>query len=267
MKFFDTHCHFDADSFDRDRDLVWQHCRDSGISDLLVPGVIPSQWESARRLSERDGIWYAVGLHPLWIEEWQGQTGEVKTAVKQLEQALLAALDVNDTAKLVAIGECGLDKTSVLAIADQEAFFALQVALAAEHRLPVVVHARGTHAQILRVLRDVKSPAGGVIHAFSGSYEIAKSYWDLGFRLGVGGVITYERAHKTRQAIARMPLESLVLESDAPDMPHAGRQGERNSPEYIPRIAGVIAELKNLSVSDVARASFANSLALYQRHY
>lgn len=135
--------------------------------------------------------------------------------------------------------------------------------LAIEFNKPVILHSVRAHHYLLPILKKYRPQRGGVIHAFSGSYETAKQYWDAGFYLGIGGTISYERAAKTRAAVQQMPLESLVLETDAPDMPLQGTQGQRNSPEKLLEIAHCLAALRAQSVEQIAQQTSANTWKLF----
>ncbi|GAA5525610.1 putative metal-dependent hydrolase YjjV [Microbulbifer aestuariivivens] len=254
MQLIDSHCHFDFDAFADDRDRVWTSCRALGVRGMIVPGVSSGQWPDLFALVSRQPHWYgAVGLHPWWIER-------EPLPVDVLRQRLL---EYGARGDCVAVGECGLDKGLQVSLERQEAIFRLHLAAACELHLPVIVHVHRYHAQALRILKDVRPAKGGVIHAFSGSEEIAREYWQLGFHLGIGGTITYERAGKTRRAVAAMPMESLLLESDAPDMPLCGHQGERNSPERLPEIAAALARLRGISVEEVAAHTRDNTQRLF----
>lgn len=261
MRYFDTHCHFDFPVFEADRADVWARCNAFGLRHLLVPGVAPEQWPVVQQLAQQYGFFYGLGIHPWWLPPWQNNHGDA--AVDRFAVILKEAVVANDDQGLVAIGECGMDKSIDLPLVEQEAYLTLQLGIAEQYQLPVILHAHKVHADIQRLLKTHCLARGGVIHGFSGSYEIAKRYWDLGFRLGVGGVITYPRANKTRTAIAKMPLEALVLETDAPDMPLCGRQGQRNSPEYLPLVLEQLAALKQLPLEQVAEQCFRNSEALF----
>jgi TatD DNase family protein len=261
--FFDTHCHFDF--LPPPWPALWQQCRDAGLVGLLVPGVSPLQWPlvvDAVRSAPDQSVYAALGLHPCYLEQAdtpssaQALTDGLRAAIEQLRTTSAAAA-------LVAIGECGLDGMIDTPMAEQIVFFEAQLNLARELDLPVVIHARRCHNDMLRCLKHITVPRGGIIHAFSGSVEIAREYARLGYLLGVGGTITYERANKTRNAIAQMPLSTLVLETDAPDMPIAGRQGEPNSPLYLPEIAAVLAQLRGVSKEEVAQHTTLNALQLF----
>lgn len=255
IRFIDSHCHFDFHDFDVDRDACWQRCLKQGVQSLIIPGVEPDQWPRVARLcGENKGWRFAVGLHPWWINR-------VKFSITSLQNRL--AFYVN-TPGCTAIGECGLDANIDTPMRAQCDILELHLALAIEQQLPVIVHCVKAQNELLQCLKNF-SGVRGVIHAFSGSDELARQFWRRGFYLGVGGTITYPRAKKTRQAITAMPLESLLLETDAPDIPLLGRQGERNSPEFLPRVAEALARLKKIEVKEVARVTTANAATLFDR--
>ncbi len=271
--YIDSHCHFDFSDFDADRENVWLECNKRGVHAVIIPGVSLDEYPRAKEICDSlSGCYFSVGVHPWWIDELlksisAGQDGKplnVKNVVDGLREKHLEALK---SKKCVAIGECGLDKT-IRACADlQYEVFDYQLKLAKEHNKPLIIHSRKTHDQVLRHIKNISPNSGGVIHGvihgFSGSEQIAKDYVGCGFFLGVGGTLTYKRAKKTREAIKKIPLEYLVLETDAPSMPIQGRQGSRNSPEYIPEIAQVLAEIKGVSVEEVANKTSENSCRLF----
>lgn len=249
----DSHCHLDFSAFNSDREAVWQQCQQLGISALVIPGVSPDQWPEAQKISEfLKGIYFCVGMHPWWLEQVKPD--------KDFSQKISNLLDHPNC---VAIGECGLDAAIKMPLSEQQPVFEQQLSLACERGVPLVIHCRKTHSEILALLKRFQPEKGGVIHGFSGSLEIAEEYWKLGFYLGVGGTITYQRANKTWQAIAAMPLESLVLETDAPDMPLQGKQGERNSPLYLPEVGQALADLKQLPLADIIQQTTDNSCRLF----
>lgn len=257
MRFFDSHCHFDFAEFDESRELIWADAQAKGIQQLLIPSISPLSWETARQLAENhQGIYWAAGLHPWWIEkfiriaDWQNT----------LKQNLCKA--INDT-NCVAIGETGLDAMIATPLETQMKSFEVHLDVARQYAKPVIVHSRKTHAELINLLKSFPGFTGGVVHAFSGSYEQAKSLVDLGFCLGIGGVITYERAHKTREAVKKIPLEFLLLETDAPDMPLQGEQGKINSPVNLERIANHLAELKQQPLDMIARVTTENANRLF----
>ncbi|WP_250463978.1 TatD family hydrolase [Microbulbifer litoralis] len=254
MRLIDSHCHFDFDAFDPDRHRVWQQCRQVGVERLVIPAVSPPRWPALRELVAQQRDWYAaIGLHPWWVAETEIAPAELQ---RQIAQQVAES-------PCVAIGECGLDGAIVTPLAEQEPLFRAQLALAGELKLPLIVHACRCHSELLRLLKEYRPSRGGVIHAFTGSPEIAREYWKLGFYLGAGGTITYQRAAKTRRAFAALPLEAILLESDAPDMPLQGHQGQRNSPEYLPHIAAALAGLRGISVARVAEQTRRNTERLF----
>lgn len=274
MLFFDSHCHFDFIEFNADRPALWQACNTRGITRLLMPGVAPEQWQRAAQLcAQYDGLFYAAGIHPHWIEQQQwfqkdavglltGQTQEKIIALisKEVSQATGTGMS-----HCLAVGECGLDKMLNTPLELQQQLFSTHIEVANQLHKPLIIHCVRAHNELLSLLKKSKVNCGGIIHAFSGSYEVAQQYVALGFYLGVGGTITYERAQKTRTAVAKIPLEFLVLETDAPDMPLQGKQGQRNSPEYIPEIAKVLAELRGVTIREIADITRSNAERLFLR--
>lgn len=255
----DSHCHFDFDAFAPDRDEVWRRCREKGIDQLILPGVSIAQWRSLFALVNSEPAWYgAVGVHPWWV-------ADLAVSPERLQQAIAERVNKEraGSGRVVAIGECGLDGSIDASLAEQEAVLRPQLAAACELELPVILHSVKAHSELIALLKEFQPAKGGVIHAFSGSTEIAREYWKLGFYLGIGGTITYERAAKTRRTVSEVPLESLLLESDAPDMPHAGRQGERNSPEYLLTVAETLAALRGIPVEQVCAQTRKNTQVLF----
>lgn len=243
--FTDTHVHLDFPELADDLKALLEQCALQRINRLIVPTVAPSNWQKALALkthceNNKPLIYCALGIHPWYL--------------KGLSEHHLVELDnlINETLSkpnnLVAVGEMGLD--GVIAkeqdnLAQQITFFEYQLALTNKHQLPAIVHHRRTHEQTLMMLKQQTPNKGGIIHAFSGSYQQAVRYIDLGFKLGVGGTITYPRAKKTINAIKRLPVECLVLETDAPSMPLNGYQGQANSPLRIIDVFEHLAEIRS----------------------
>ncbi|MDO8346216.1 MAG: TatD family hydrolase [Cellvibrio sp.] len=272
MQFFDSHCHFDFIEFNADRPALWQACNVQGIAHLLMPGVTPDQWQTAAQLCEQyAGLFYAAGIHPYWIERQSWFQADKADLLDSATRGKIAALiqdefviSVNESAvHCVAVGECGLDKMISTSLELQKQLLVVHIDVANQLQKPLIVHCVRAHNELIALLKKSKANCGGVIHAFSGSYEVAQQYVDLGFYLGIGGTITYERAHKTRAAVAKIPLDFLVLETDAPDMPLQGKQGQRNSPEYIPQVAQVLADLRNVAVHEIAAVTCSNAMRLF----
>ena len=258
MPLIDSHCHFDFDAFSADRPQVWARCQSHGMQALVIPGVSIPQWRHLFALVNSQPGWYgAAGVHPWWVSELAVAPDQVRRAVVE------RARHERNGGRCVAVGECGLDANIDLPLAQQLPVFEAQLEAAGELSLPVIVHCVRAHSEVIRALKNARIKKAGVIHAFAGSREIAEEYIKLGFYLGVGGTVTYKRAVKTRKALASVPLEHLLLESDAPDMPHAGRQGERNSPEYLPAVAETLAALRGVSVESVISQTGKNAQALF----
>lgn len=258
----DSHCHIDLKDFDTDRSQVLERCIDLGITDLVIPGVSLAQADAAFKLIEanstqtdthqEDGqltsqLWQMLGLHPMEISEQYADEQNIKVLRDSLEQRI-------NLYEPIAIGETGFDARLNQALPFTELMI-LHCELASAYRLPLCVHSVREHNTVIRLLKRQRFTQGGIVHAFSGSYEEAKQYADIGFALGVGGIITYERARKTRETVRKIPLNSLVLETDAPDMPLAGFQGERNSPEQLPAVARTLAAIRNDDIDDVIRVT------------
>jgi len=261
MLLFDSHCHFDFEIFDSDRELVWQACSQRGIRYLLIPGVTPKQWRTAAAMaSTHNNMYVGVGLHPWWVEKLLPPEA-IENYLLKLKQELQENILLE---RCVAIGECGLDALIETPMYFQQQVLDVHLQLAQEVSLPLIIHCRKAHNELFAQLREYNLPGGGVIHAFSGSYELAARYWSMGFRLGIGGTITYERANKTREAVKRLPLESMLLETDAPDMPLQGKQGQRNSPESIFEVAQTLALLRNESLEKIAAQTTQNSQTLFK---
>ncbi|WP_421246798.1 TatD family hydrolase [Aeromonas sanarellii] len=241
MELIDTHCHLDFPVFDAEREALLVQWRQLGVGEYIIPAVGEENWGRIRTLAERHGdIRYGLGIHPWYV-------GAQTEGVLARLESLLACRPSG----LVAVGECGLDLRTQVSQEGQIEMFEAQVRLAMTYDLPLIVHSVRANDTVAKILRRFKPARGGVIHAFSGSQHQAEAFWQLGFRLGIGGVISYERANKTREAIRAMPLEALVLETDAPDMPLQGRQGEINTPGSLPVIADMLAQLRQQPLEDV----------------
>lgn len=254
MQLIDTHCHLDFPVFDSDRAALLAECRQLGVGEYIIPAVGEENWGRVMALAaEHDGISYALGVHPWYVG---GQTPAVLT---RLQQRL-----AERPRGLVAVGECGLDLRSHVPQEGQLEMFEAQVELAKEHELPLIVHSVRANDTVAKILRRLRPACGGVIHAFSGSLQQAEAFWQLGFRLGIGGVISFERANKTREAVRDMPLEALLLETDAPDMPLQGQQRAPNTPANLPIIAQLLADLRQQPLAHVASVLHESTLRTFQ---
>ena len=256
MKFFDSHCHLDFKVFDSDRTTVLRRCYAAGISAIMIPAVSQPLWtqldsllQDNRQISCSPVLYGALGLHPLFTNSHSMED------IRMLDDALQ-----QHSLQIVALGEIGLDFWEGSPdFKLQERFFCEQLKLAKKHELPVILHARKSHDQILKQLRSSHHKHGGIVHAFSGSEQQARQYIDLGFKLGLGGGITYPRARKTRALATNLPLDALVLETDAPDMPLNGFQGQRNTPERLPVILETLSSLRQETKEEIAKTLFHNT--------
>lgn len=238
----DSHCHFDFPPFSDDPVHYLELARRAGVEIIVIPSVGERNWALVEQLSwQYPNLYFALGLHPFFSDEHSD------TALPNLALRLSTSTEENENNRknCVAVGECGLD----FAIADvnkelQIEQLSEQVVLANRMGLPVILHCRKAFPELMMVLKQDSPVAGGVYHGFSGSYQQARQLLDLGLKIGVGGTITYGRANKTRRTIARLPLAELMLETDAPDMPVAGFQGEANRPDRLCNILRVLAEIR-----------------------
>lgn len=248
MDLFDTHCHLDTEAFDRDREAVLAGARRAGVRRLLIPAIRRHGWRRLWDLCHDDpGLYPAIGLHPVMLHEHRARD------IEALE-------DFVQTRRPAAIGEIGLDHAiRTLDPARQLALLEAQLAVAERHRLPVILHVRKAHEPILRALRRFRLP-GGICHAFNGSLQQAERYRALGFRLGFGGMLTHPRSHHLHALAAQLPLDDLVLETDAPDMTGFCHRQQRNSPEYLPEVLATLAELRPETDAEIAARTTANAL-------
>jgi len=264
----DTHCHLDASEFRIDRAQVRERARARGVSHCTIPAVCVDNFAAVRALAHQGGDSYALGIHPLFVPQALDEN------LQQLAQALE---EHRDDPRLVAVGEIGLD-FFVPALCEpdmrarQEYFYLEQLKLARRFALPVILHVRRSADRLLRALRVVAPAAGwtGIAHAFAGSRQQAQAFCALGFKLGFGGAVTFDRALRLRRLAAELPLQDLVLETDAPDIaPHwlyrtaaeraAGRSQGVNEPGELPAIGAVVAQLRAIPASELADATMRNA--------
>lgn len=253
----DSHCHIDLEAFDADRDEVLQRAFQLGIQRLLVLGLTNQQFPKLIGLRQRyPQIDIALGLHPYFLKVQD----DTNTQLMLDELSRLASLHREH---FIAFGEMGLDGSLALDMTYQKKILSYQLQLATDYKKPVILHHRKSHNQLISLLKAQNYQGGGILHAFSGSYQEAKTYIDMGFLLGVGGTITYARAKKTRESIAKVPLDKLVVETDSPDMPISGFQGERNQPSQLSLVVTALAELKKTSSIEVEQQTTENYLTLF----
>ena len=247
MELVDTHCHLDIDAFDPDREQVLQHCHTLGVGRILVPAIHRAGWGRLQGLcAAHNSLYPALGMHPVFIQEHR--EGDIEALEREVSLNLPAA-----------IGEIGLDYfVADLDRERQQRWFEAQLEIARNAGLPVILHVRKAHDRMLSTLKRIRV-TGGICHAFNGSLQQAQQYIDLGFRLGFGGMLTYERSHKLHRLAAELPLESIVLETDAPDMTGALHHGQRNSPEYLPECLDALVRLRQEDIATIARQTTDNA--------
>ena len=257
----DTHCHLDAHEFGAESTLVAARAQALGVAMIVIPAVEPANFKVVAQLAADAGnASYALGIHPIFVP----QAGEEDLAA--LRAAVQAALG---DARFVGIGEIGLDffipMLSEAAMREKQAhFFREQLRIARDFALPVLMHVRRSQDVVLKHVRQVR-PAGGIAHAFNGSFQQAQAYIDLGFKLGFGGAMTFTRALQIRRLATDLPLSAIVLETDAPDLSPSWLHPARNSPEQLPAIGALLAGLRGIGVDEVAAATTANARAALPR--
>ena len=244
----DSHCHLDFSDFDSDRSQVLQRAEQANIKKIIIPGVIKKTWNKIKQCCEEHPQLYpCYGLHPYFIDQHTPQ-------------------DLNDLKewvslnKTIAIGECGLDYFLKSLNKEKQLFyFSHQLDLALELRLPVIIHARKSTEDIIK---SIKSRHGlqGMIHSYSGSYEQAKQLIDLGFYLSFGGPVTYEKSTRLHQLIQKLPLESILVETDSPDQPTSQADNTRNEPACITHVIESIAKLRKDSIENIINQTTTNAI-------
>lgn len=261
----DTHCHLDAAEFGGASLQTAARAHEAGLSAIVIPAVHPDNFAAVAALArERSDCYYALGIHPMYVPRAQ------EDDLQRLRHAVAAALqDPELHPRFVAIGEIGLDffipelKEGPLR-EKQEFFYAEQLKIARDFDLPVLLHVRRSQDFILKYLRRIAVP-GGIAHAFNGSDQQAQTFLDLGFKLGFGGAMTFTRALQIRALAAQLPLEAIVLETDAPDISPSWLHPAANSPTELPRIGQVLAELRSIPVEEAARQTSLNARAVLPR--
>ena len=270
----DTHCHLDAPEFAPDAAAVRARAAVLGVAHCVLPAVAIQHFGAVRALAHAGGDSYALGIHPLYVKQAHDED------LARLDAALAAN---RDDPRLVAVGEIGLDYFVPELMESplrerQEYFYAEQLGMARRHGLPVLLHVRRSADQLLKGLRAVGNGAAwqGIAHAFNGSEQQARAFIALGFKLGFGGALTYERALQLRRLAQTLPLDAIVLETDAPDMPphwlyqtagqrSAGAAQGRNEPGELPRIGAELAALRGMPPDELAAATTRNAVAALPR--
>jgi TatD DNase family protein len=247
MQLIDTHCHLDVEEFDPDRDQVLAAARAAGLVGIVIPAIYATAWPRLLHLcASAADLYPALGLHPVYLDRHR------PADIADLERAIAEA-------KPLAVGEIGLDfYRPELDPARQLVLFEAQLGLAKASGLPVLLHVRKAHDQVLAALKRVRV-CGGIAHAFNGSLQQAQHYLELGFRLGFGGMLTFERSLKLRPLARALPIEAIVLETDAPDLTVAAHRGERNSPAYLPDVLDALAEVRDADPAEIAAQTTRNA--------
>jgi TatD DNase family protein len=260
----DTHCHLDAPEFASTLSEVIKAAAQKNVQAILLPAVKAGDCQQVRELAKHysqlmPGLVYTLGIHPLYTN--QAKEGDISILEKEITQSL-------SDPRFVGIGEIGLDYfVEGLDPHQQEYFFNAQLDLAQQFQLPVILHVRRSQDLILKALRSRKIP-GGIAHAFNGSFQQAEQFIGLGFKLGFGGAATYERALQIRRLLTELPIDSIVTETDAPDIPPAWLREEGvafNEPAFLPRISRSLADIRGVSETDFAEAVWRNAMQVLPR--
>lgn len=257
----DTHCHLDASEFAGESAAVAQQAANAGVSLIVIPAVERSNFEIVRDLANQHGnCVYALGIHPLYVPR---ATEEDLAVLRDFVKQAIA------DPRLVAIGEIGLDffvpEISTAPMREkQEFFYSEQLKIARDFGLPVLLHVRRSQDMLLKYLRRIAVPSG-IAHAFNGSFQQAEEFIRLGFKLGFGGAMTFPRALQIRRLASQVSEDALVLETDAPDISPVWLHPQRNSPDQLPRIGAVLAELRGMPVEAVASMTSRNARAALPR--
>ena len=266
LAWIDTHCHLDAPEFDADRAAVLARARAAGVTMQVLPAVAAEHFDAVRALAHAEGLAYALGIHPLYVDRAEDA---------DLDRLADALARHRDDPRLVAVGEIGLDGfVPGLDWARQQRFYTAQLQLARAAGLPVILHVRRSADALLKGLRRI-AVGGGIAHAFNGSRVQADAFIGLGFKLGFGGTLSFERALQIRRLATELPDTALVLETDAPDIPpqwlyrtadqRAAGATHRNEPAELPRIGAVLAGLRGWSPKQTAAVTVANARAALPR--
>lgn len=247
----DSHCHLDFDIFDNDRDQVMQRAVDNNIDDIIIPGTQQKYWHRIKHLcSQNKQLHACYGLHPYWVNEHD------KAHIEQLNKYI-------DTARPVAIGECGLDFRAQQANRQTQLYyFEAQLDIAVNNQLPVVIHSVKATETVIQTIKKFKE-LKGMVHSYSGSSEQAMQLIDLNFYISAGGNVTYDNAKKIRQVIKDIPLTSLLLETDAPDQPDLKHFDKRNEPAYLVNTLQTIAALREEDANSIASQTTKNAKDLF----
>ncbi|ABZ77686.1 TatD-related deoxyribonuclease [Shewanella halifaxensis HAW-EB4] len=250
----DSHAHIDFPVFDDDRAALFENMHAVGIDKVLIPGVCPLQWQKQIAVARQYNCLYSLGIHP-----WYCETATVKN-IEDLRDLLIR---YKDDSQLVAVGECGLDKLHKSNFITQMNLFRVQVSLAKEFDLPLIIHVVKAHEEILKCLKSEKPSRKGVIHGFYGGPQLALQYVNLGYKLGIGGLLLNDNAPKLQQTVAELPVDSFVLETDSPAMAPKNGQNSYNTPLLLPDILNKMAHLQKKSSVLISEQMFSNVTQLF----
>ena len=254
LPFIDTHCHLDFDVFDSCRESLVQDCLKDGLTHLVLPGVTQAGWKKLLDVGQAiSGASIAPGLHPCFISQHlESHLEELRSLISTHRQLV------------VAVGEVGLDFfIDSPDLQKQRLFFEQQIVVADSFDLPLLLHVRKAHDEVRQTIRRLKFTGGGIVHCYSGSLMQAEQYLALGFKIGIGGVITFHNAHRLQKIAATLPLSAFVLETDAPDIPPEGWSGEFNTPKSLPEIVQAFCSHRSESPEQIAKVLYENSVALF----
>ena len=256
MELIDTHTHLDFPDFDADRPALLAESRALGVRQMVILGVYRDNWQRVWDLVQSDpDLHAALGLHPVYLD--QHRPDDVVLLREWLSR-------LAGHRQLCAVGEIGLDYyVPTLDRERQQVLFDAQLQLAVEFELPALIHVRRSHADVIATLKRMELKRAGIIHAFAGSFEEAREYIKLGFKLGLGGAATWPQALRMHRVLAKLPLDAVVLETDSPDMAPAMFPGQRNSPAHLPAICEALAGIMAISAKQLAEASTANARRLF----
>lgn len=251
----DTHCHLNFSCFTSTLPTLISDAKQSGITQFIIPSTDASRWQSIEKLSDDfNCIYYALGIHPRFLKDFK------KTDLNLLSEKLKLS-----PKKCVAIGEIGLDKFSEADDQQQELVFIEQLKIAIENKLPIILHVVKNQQRVIEILKQLNFKEGGVYHGFSGSLEVANEFIKLGFKLGVGGVITYPNSTKTRKTVSEIPLSAIVLETDAPDMPLYQQKNAINTPQSIHQILDELILLRSETKEIITAQIKTNTKMLFRK--
>ena len=260
----DTHCHLDAPEFTDSLPAVIHAAQEKNVKAILLPAVKAADFGHVKELAHQysqgiPGLVYTLGVHPLYTN--QAKEGDIATLEKHIVESL-------SDPRFVGVGEIGLDYfIEELDPHKQEFFFNMQLDLAQKYQLPVILHVRRSQDAILKALRR-RNISGGIAHAFNGSFQQAEQFIELGFKLGFGGAATYERALQIRRLLKELPIDSIVTETDSPDIPPAWLREEGivfNEPAFVERIAKELAAIRGVDDAEFASAAWRNAMQVLPR--